>query len=152
LLADSTAVQLTRNPDALARAIVRLADTDVEPSGVNEIAYLFAVWTKPEKEALMRRRTIPVLMPMHPVLRQRLERLHALGASIDPEPYRGPGLPFSRTARILFVYPFGLILLALFFGALLLMMAISVVVMMAVLMALWYLFQLIFATVPGARG
>ena len=33
LLADATAVQLTRNPDALGRAVVRLADLNVEPSG-----------------------------------------------------------------------------------------------------------------------
>ena len=148
LLADATAVQLTRYPEALARAIVRLADMPVEPSGVEEVAYLFAVWTRPDKEALMRRRKIPVLMPMHPLLATRLDRLRALGASVDPAPYRGPGLPYHRIVRLLLVYPAGLVLLAIFFGGALLMMAISFIVMMVVLMAVWGVFQLVFGMLP----
>ena len=144
LLADATAVQLTRHPDALSRAVTRLADLDVKPSGVDEVAYLFAVWARPEVEARMQRRKIPVLMPMHPTLWRRLERLRALGASVDPEPYRGPGLPYNRTVRLLLVYPAGLVILGVFFGAVLAMLLIGFIVMMAVLMALWFLFQILF--------
>ncbi|HJT81758.1 MAG TPA: M48 family metalloprotease [Chthoniobacterales bacterium] len=145
LLADATAVQLTRHPDALARAVVRLADMNVEPDGVEEVGYLFAVWTRPDKAVLMRRQKIPVLMPMHPLLSTRLEGLRVLGALVDPTPYRGPGLPYSRAVRMLLVYPAGLVLLTIFFGGVLAMMLISFVVMMALLMAVWGVFQLIFS-------
>jgi len=156
LLADATAVQLTRYPDALARAVVHLAELDVEPPDVRDLSYLFVVWTRPDnvwkrpantKPSVTPR--LPVFMGMHPTLGRRLDRLRALGASVDPAPYRSKGLGFSAATLAFFVIPFGLLFAALFFGAVLVMMTISLLVMMGLLMAVWGILQLAFVSLPA---
>jgi heat shock protein HtpX len=148
LLADATAVQLTRHPDALARAVVHLAELDVEPLHAREVPYLFAVWTRPEKLKPSQMRKLPMLMGMHPTLGRRLERLRALGAFVDPTPYRGQGAAL-RGISALVVIPLGLVMAAIFFGAVMLMMVLSLVVMMGLLMVMWGILQLAFVSLPG---
>lgn len=151
LLADSTAVQLTRYPDALGRAVIHLAEIEVEPPNAANFSYLFAVWTPPTKRQGSRMTGLPLLMSMHPTLDRRLERLRALGASLDPSPYRSPRLGFGRAAMIFFVIPFGLLLVAAFFAAALLIMTVGFVVMMALLIAEWAILQFLFAALAGSR-
>jgi Zn-dependent protease with chaperone function len=45
-LADATAVQLTRNPDALASAVRTLSESDVEVPGGWPVHFLFPVWVR----------------------------------------------------------------------------------------------------------
>ena len=153
LLADATAVQLTRNPEALGRAVAHLAELDVEPPGAEDVPYLFAVWTPalPENvRKLARTSRASLLMPMQPTPAQRFERLRALGANVDPTPYRvDPYFGHGKVAFALFVVPVGLVLLALFFGAVLVMAAVGFVSMMALVLAAWGLMRLVFAVLPG---
>ncbi|HEX6054083.1 MAG TPA: M48 family metalloprotease, partial [Gemmatimonadaceae bacterium] len=51
-LADATAVQLTRNPDALARAIRDLDAADVKVDGGEAVNFLFPVWPGPSKATM----------------------------------------------------------------------------------------------------
>jgi len=78
-LADAMAVQLTRNPDALARALRHFATVQsVVPSG-GAASLLFFVWptTAAAQDAV-----VGQFPRMHPKLQQREQRLLALGA--DP--------------------------------------------------------------------
>jgi Zn-dependent protease with chaperone function len=78
-LADSTAVQLTRNPDSLASALQRLArDAGIVP-GTQSASYLFIV--APELGKTRDRLGTNSMIAFHPPIARRLERLHALGAS-----------------------------------------------------------------------
>jgi Zn-dependent protease with chaperone function len=89
-LADATAVQLTRNPDALHAALARLTrSAGVVPGGAST-AYLFIVGP------LVRLRTYG-LIGFHPDLGRRLGRLRAQGAAAP-----GPVASFdgSRVQRI----------------------------------------------------
>jgi len=59
LLADATAVQLTRNPDGLAAALERLSSMTVRLPRADSVSHLFAVWGKqigltPEQAAAYR--------------------------------------------------------------------------------------------------
>lgn len=157
LLADATAVQLTRHPDALGHAVEHLARLDVEVPGGHDVSYLFAVWSVPTIEDVERaaagqapaRRSSP-LMTMQPTRWRRLERLRAQGAHVDPEPYRPKAL-LGRAAMIVAV-PFGLLWLALMFGATLVMMGVSLVVVLG-LLAVWSAaLRFAFVTLPWLLG
>lgn len=81
LLADATAVQLTRNPDGLARALTSLSAREMTlpqsqglehlflrgPVGASSLGEVFFKWQGPD---------------MHPPLQRRLQRLQSLGASV----------------------------------------------------------------------
>lgn len=92
-LADATAVELTRNPTALHRALVRLAATGAAVPGGEAVSHLFIVapeamgggsdrprGTLAEREGL--------LMGLHPPLARRLARLVRMGAvpALGPAP------------------------------------------------------------------
>jgi Zn-dependent protease with chaperone function len=83
-LADATAVQLTRNPGALARAVQTLEGCDVEVSGGWVVNFLFPVWPPVTEQSAARQTEIAsnvIGMRLDPKL--RLERLAALGASLE---------------------------------------------------------------------
>jgi Zn-dependent protease with chaperone function len=77
--ADAMAVQLTRNPDGLARALSRIGGTAI-PDGGEGREYCF-IHGPPSarKGGFTDRRTIT--LSLHPTLGRRLQRLHALGAT-----------------------------------------------------------------------
>ena len=82
-LADATAVQLTRNPDALASAVRTLATCDVEVPGGWPVHFLFPVWlpvTHQPASEFTRAATNVAGMRLDP--EPRLRRLAALGASM----------------------------------------------------------------------
>ena len=82
-LADATAVQLTRHPEALAQALRTLARLDMKVPGAVAVHFLFPVWdpkvdrdnTRPEVESLL----LHMQLPLEP----RLRRLQRLGASAE---------------------------------------------------------------------
>jgi Zn-dependent protease with chaperone function len=89
-LADSTAVQLSRNPDALAAALSQFAAHAGVPAGSEDREYLFMCGF--EKSELFARYGM-FFLSMHPPLERRLKRLQAMGASrADDEPKRPWGL------------------------------------------------------------
>jgi Zn-dependent protease with chaperone function len=87
LLADATAVQLTRNPDGLAGALERLREIGVMVPRGGAVSYLFAAWwpgagsVDPESAWS----TVGLLTrEMHVAPQRRLAQLVAMGAHPDP--------------------------------------------------------------------
>jgi hypothetical protein len=83
-LADAMAVQLTRNPTALANAVRTLDASDVEVSGGWPVHFLFPVWVsvseqRPEATSAASANLARMRLQTEP----RLHRLAALGASTD---------------------------------------------------------------------
>jgi Zn-dependent protease with chaperone function len=84
-LADGTAVQLTRNPDALAAALSQFATHAGVPAGGEDRDYLFMCGSGESKFF----HRYGFRLSMHPPLDRRLKRLRAMGASrADEEPNR----------------------------------------------------------------
>jgi len=84
-LADAAAVQLTRNPDGLARALGRIAvegGSGIPPGG-EPVEYMFVyaeARATVSKGGFGDKRAL--VMPLQPPLRSRLKRLRALGATV----------------------------------------------------------------------
>jgi Zn-dependent protease with chaperone function len=86
--ADAMAVQLTRDPDGLARALSRIGGSTV-PNGGEGREYCFIQSSSSQRKGgFTDRRTIT--LSLHPTLSRRLGRLHALGATA------GGGDPIRR--------------------------------------------------------
>ena len=80
-LADAAAVQLTRNPDGLARALAKLAERGGVVPGTEWTAHLFAVGdARPADDGSAPMRTF------HPAVADRVDRLRAMGSSVDALP------------------------------------------------------------------
>jgi len=95
-LADTTAVQLTRYPDGLSRALQRLADKGGTIPGGGWATHLFVIG--PEGSHGGRRDAVEggvatgSLLAFHPPLKRRLKRLRSLGATLpadEEHPVRG---------------------------------------------------------------
>jgi Zn-dependent protease with chaperone function len=81
-LADASAVQLTRDPDALARALRKLSATGGIPPGGEAIEYLF--FFGPERATDHGFGTKSgLVLPLQPSLRERLRRVIVMGAKPD---------------------------------------------------------------------
>jgi len=164
-LADAMAVQLTRNPDALARALRHFGTVkSVVPQG-EAASLLFFAWpaTVTTQDAV-----VGQFPRMHPKLPQREQRLLALGA--DPAHarpvtgLRGAIGDFISNLRRTRFTPYTTVLLFLFFVVVpilsvvaialsvvvLVMMTIMTLIVMVVVMAMvaWVL-NFLFLTIPG---
>ena len=82
-LADATAVQLTRNPTALADAIRKLGRADVEVPEAWPINFLFPVWVPVTLENSTRAHGAGEIVGMRLETEPRLEHLATLGAALD---------------------------------------------------------------------
>ena len=82
-LADATAVQLTRNPYALARAVTEMEDRNVEVEGGSAVSFLFPFWTRWAPDAPPREDIMAHVVGTQLEITQRLDSLRALGASMD---------------------------------------------------------------------
>jgi hypothetical protein len=131
-LADGTAVQLTRNPDALASALAQLATHAGIPAGSEDCDYLFICGSG--KSKFFHRYGLN--LRMHPPLKRRLKRLQAMGASRANEEPK----PSSRMRMAVSIALFGIIT-----SPLLLIMACLLVFVIAWSMMLAVFFSL----VPG---
>ena len=94
-LADATAVQLTRYPDALADALRALAGLDMVVPGAVPVHFLFPVWDPAVDRDHSRTDVTSGLIRMQLRLEPRLQRLERLGAATRGV---GPELPVE-TAR-----------------------------------------------------
>jgi Zn-dependent protease with chaperone function len=79
-LADATAVQLTRLPDALARSLRHMVEHDVAIPGTGFTAPLFITGTETDAAPVSFGEALGIGAPLHPPLHKRLERLHRMGA------------------------------------------------------------------------
>jgi Zn-dependent protease with chaperone function len=111
-LADGTAVQLTRNPDALASALSKMALQEGMPEGGERREYMFVCDTKRRRGGFDR---YGMTLSMHPRLDSRLKRLAAMGAALARDRSDAPW----RLRRIVVLTIFGAIATPLLlFGAL----------------------------------
>ena len=95
-VADAMAVQLTRNPDGLARALARIGGSAI-PEGGEGREYCFVHGPSTgEKRGFTARRSMT--RSMHPALGRRVQRLHALGATAVVGT-RAPMLRFDLIAQ-----------------------------------------------------
>jgi Zn-dependent protease with chaperone function len=87
-IADAKAVELTRDPDALARALTTIAGSGVPPGGELREYFFISAPATASKSALADRQTMSAAL--HPPLARRVARLVALGASPvgGAEPFR----------------------------------------------------------------
>ena len=82
-LADATAVQLTRYPEALAQAYRTLAGLDMKVPGAVAVHFLFPVWDPEVDRDNSRTDVASALLHMQLPLEPRLRRLQRLGASAE---------------------------------------------------------------------
>jgi hypothetical protein len=82
-LADATAVQLTRNPTALAAAIRKLGNADVEVPEAWAVNFLFPVWVPVTPENSARAHGAGEIVGMRLETEPRLEHLATLGAALE---------------------------------------------------------------------
>jgi Zn-dependent protease with chaperone function len=137
-LADASAIQLTRNPTALANAVQTLNQSDVVVPGGWVAYFLFPVWAGVTAQNADQPEVAAHIIGMRLEAEPRLERIAALGALFEA-PVVKAGLP-SRLRRLGTWKDFWT---ALAWGLLALVMCaflISVTLALAslVLMALWY--------------
>jgi Zn-dependent protease with chaperone function len=99
-LADATAVQLTRHPDALAQAYRTLAGLDMTVPGAVAVHFLFPVWDPEVDRDHTRPEVTSGLLHMQLPLEPRLRRLERLGASPGGAPLAkpDPGLTWREVA------------------------------------------------------
>jgi Zn-dependent protease with chaperone function len=154
-LADATAVQLTRHPDALARAVRKLDDSVVEVPGGWAVNFLFPAWPAVTGERAAGQTAVAagiVGMRLDPA--ERLERLAALGASLQA------GVPFARpglAARLRAALPDRSELVEAIRGGFLavgivtLLIAVTLVAASLLLMGLWYLLRWLSAPLRWLR-
>ena len=77
-MADAKAVELTRDPDALARALTTIAGSGVPPGGELREYFFISAPAAASKSALANRQTMSAAL--HPPLARRVARLVAFGA------------------------------------------------------------------------
>jgi Zn-dependent protease with chaperone function len=144
-LADATAVQLTRNPGALARAVKTLEGCDVEVPGGWAVNFLFPVWSPVTEQSAARQTEIAayvVGMRLDPKV--RLERLAALGAALDTGATAAPrglvarlrgALPDGKELRTAIVWSvIALVLVAM-------LIAVTLAAASVLLITLWYVLR-----------
>lgn len=84
--ADAMAVQLTRNPDGLARALTRIGGSAIPAGGEGrDYCFVHGPASPPARGLADRRR---VSMSLHPSLARRVQRLQVLGATGGGAPAR----------------------------------------------------------------
>jgi len=140
-LADATAVQLTRHPDALASAVRRLDTCNVEVPGGWPVHFLFPVWVAPtDQSAAHFAGASTNVARMRVESGPRLRRLATLGAPADDGHVR-------LAQRIRLAMPSwrelgGLVGLTLLAGGLIaVLMVITVLSASLLLMVLWYVLR-----------
>jgi hypothetical protein len=82
-LADATAVELTRNPTALAGAIRKLGEADAELPEAWAVNFLFPVWVPVTLENSARAQGAGEIVGMRLETEPRLEHLAVLGAALE---------------------------------------------------------------------
>jgi Zn-dependent protease with chaperone function len=145
-LADATAVQLTRYPDALAEALRSLAGLDMVVPGALPVHFLFTVWDPAVDQDSKRTDVTSVLLRMQLRLEPRLRRLARLGANVrsgdapPPEGTEAETLP-ELAASVGWLFAGALILLAL--------LGVSALSAGGALYGIGWLLDLVLERIPG---
>jgi Zn-dependent protease with chaperone function len=118
--ADAMAVQLTRNPDGLASALSKIADSAIPPGGEGrEYCFVAGGTSGRRRDGLSAHSGMTT--SLHPSLQRRLQRLHAMGSSLGDssrrrmawgEMLRRPGLGLLVAFLLALLVPLLIALLA----------------------------------------
>jgi hypothetical protein len=146
LLADATAVQLTRNPDGLASAVERLRHFPVAVPKAGPVSHLFAAWwgssTGDDSSSVT-----ALSRSMNVSAERRLTALRAMGARIA-DTTRKPSLVGAILMTAL-LGPFLVLIVGLLAVALVLIMMLDLLFMMLFLLAIYGVSRLIITYGPG---
>jgi Zn-dependent protease with chaperone function len=142
-LADATAVELTRDPNALAGAIRSLESTDMRIPGGETVNFLFPVWKRDEKKDLERTDLGSVLIRMHVDPTRRLAYVARLGASPTDDAFEQKE-PQTLAEFLKFV---GMIVLVL--AMMIVLLTINLLAASGVMIFLWWLLKLLFVRLPA---
>jgi hypothetical protein len=147
-LADAMAVQLTRNPTALAGALRKLADADVRVPGGETVDFLFPVWKRIEEKDNARTDIGSTLIRMHIVPEKRLASIARLGAILNDETSTAPapkeGIVTQTRDALKFAGLIAFVVMLL--GAL---VVVNLAAVSGVMMVLWWVLKTVFVTIPG---
>jgi len=147
-LADASAVQLTRNPDALAGALRELATTDVKIPGAVTVNFLFPVWDKDVDRDEKRTDIASTLLGMHLDHDKRLVAVTKLGA--QPEATDGQPASFrAKLAEFARDLPGFLKWLAIGVVLMVLLVIANLVAVSCAIMVAWWMLKVVFVTIPG---
>lgn len=147
-LADATAVQLTRDPDALSSALRSASGAEMTVPGAVAVNFLFPYWDPAVDSDSTRTDVASALLHMHlplPARLERLERLERLGAQVREAPAPVAAEPIGQTVRDLARLLGWLAAVVLLIGALLVANALVTAV---VLYLLWWVLDVVFVAVP----
>lgn len=144
-LADAGAVELTRQPAALASAVEKLHAAKIEVPGGEAVSFLFPAWPKIAlKEGRIDVAGHVIGMQLDP--HKRLQALRRLGSGREVTiPLDG----WEGWRKEMKEMPMLIASLALAFGALGLMFALTMAAMGALLLALWTALEFLLVSVPG---
>jgi len=149
-LADAGAVELTRNPDALAGALQKLFAADVKIPGARVVNFLFPVWDRDVATNDTQLDVTSVLVRMHLNQEKRIAKVKQLGArQVDFVPVKTwtevvrENLP--EIPRFVWALAMGVALLA---G----MVVANLIAVSLAMMAAWWILKVIFVTVPRWIG
>jgi Zn-dependent protease with chaperone function len=145
-LADATAVQLTRHPEALADALRALAGLDVVVPAAVPVHFLFPVWDPAVDRDHSRTDVASVLLRMQLPLEPRLRRLTRLGAPAGGAVPEVPGGAAGEGLRDLAAALGWLAVAALLLAALLVLSALAAA---GVLYLLGWLLDLVLVRLPS---
>jgi Zn-dependent protease with chaperone function len=144
-LADSTAVQLTRNPDGLARAVRTMEGRDVAVENGAPVSFLFPFWTRWTPDAPPRNDVMAHVVGTQLELDKRLRSLRVLGASaaiavVDSAPADPVTEAARRRAELKTFIGWGLVAIALVFACI----AFNLFTTSLLLWGVWAVLQFVF--------
>ena len=149
-LADAMAVQLTRYPDGLVRALHKLSiSRQAVVKGAGSLGFLFIVWpsTMSSDDAV-----IGQFARMHPKLDKRQRRLAALGAtnvSTAKTWQFKPGKTLGILILSLLIGPLSAVALGLSIVLLGMLTMLTLMMMMVLMFAVWAGLKLVFIVIPA---
>jgi hypothetical protein len=147
-LADAGAVQLTRNPTALASALRKLTDADVRLPGGETVDFLFPVWKRIEEKDNARTDIGSTLIRMHIVPEKRFASIARLGATLEDAGSSAstPKEGLVTQARDILKFAGLIVFVVMLLGALI---VVNLAAVSGVMMVLWWILKTLFVTIPG---
>ena len=147
-LADAGAVQLTRNPTALATALRTLAAANVRLPGGETVDFLFPVWKRDEEKDNARTDIGSTLIRMQLNPEKRLVSIARLGAIVEDAGSSAPAPKEGILTQAWDILRFaGLIVFVVMLMAALIVLNLAAV--SGIMMVLWWILKIVFVTIPA---
>jgi len=143
-LADASAVELTRDPDALAGALRSLENTDMRIPGAETVNFLFPVWKRDDKKDFERTDLGSTLIRMHIEPNKHLAYVTRLGAAPTDEEFERKE-PQTFVEFLKFV---GMIILVT--AMMIVLLAVNLLAASGVMIFLWWILKLLFVRLPAS--